>query len=72
MKRLCIVLALLVCAGCHHGDFEASVVFEGQAAPHDGYNVGPSTYVLKGQPCKVSGVVVYVKGLDPNDLLGDQ
>lgn len=64
--------AVLAISGCRHGDFEASVVFEGQAAPHAGYNIGPDTYVMKGQPCKVGGLVIWVKGLDPNDLLGEQ
>jgi hypothetical protein len=71
MKKFAILLVLLVLAGCNRGDFKASTVFEGQVAPHDGWNFGPETYVLQGQPVKVSGLLIYVKGLDPNNVLGE-
>jgi len=71
MKRIVFVLALLVCAGCRHGDFKAEVVIKGQPAPFNGYCVGPELYVQEGDPCPVSGAVIWIKGLDPNDIAGE-
>jgi hypothetical protein len=44
------------------------MVVEGQIAPHDGYNIGPDLYVEKGDPIPVSGALIWIRGLDPNDL----
>lgn len=67
-----VILAVLamaaVLAGCQRSTFRVSMVIEGQKAPHDGYNIGPELYVNKGQPVKVSGALVWVRGLDPNDM----
>ena len=74
MKRLTMIMLLLCAcglAGCQNGDLKISGVVEGQAAPHAGYNIGPDIYVKPGEPVPVSGVVVWIKGLDPNDLLGE-
>jgi hypothetical protein len=51
-----ILLSMLFTVGCQRGDFQASMVVEGQIAPHDGYNIGPDLYVEKGDPIPVSGV----------------
>jgi len=72
MKRIVFVLALLVCAGCRHGDFKAEAVIKGQPAPFAGYNIGPELWVEEGQPCPVFGAVIWVKGLEPNDIVGGE
>ena len=72
MKVLAIIIIFvmsLALVGCQRGDFRASVVIEDQPAPHAGYNVGPDLYVEQGDPVPVSGAVIWIKGLDPNDLL---
>ena len=71
MKYLCIIVLLFVLFGCKHGDFKAEVVIKGQPAPFDGYNAGPELYVMQGQLCPVSGVVIWIKGIDPNDIVGN-
>ena len=68
---LCFVwlwLLFAISAGCQRGDFRASMVIRGQPAPHAGYNVGPEIYVLPGDPCPVTGAVIWIRGLDPNDI----
>jgi len=67
---LVIAMALIVLAlvGCQRGDFRVSMVIEGQKAPHAGYNIGPDLYVGQGDPVPVSGAVIWIRGLDPNDL----
>ena len=64
---LCLLLAVL--PGCQRGDGKISLVIEGQPAPHAGYNIGPELYLLPGDPAKVTGAVVWLNNLDPNDLL---
>lgn len=71
MLVLVVFVVLFFSMGCQHNDFRMSTVFEGQSAPHDGFNIGPDTYVLQNQPVKVSGVVIWIKGLDPNSVIGD-
>ena len=67
-----IVVALLVTGlsivGCMRGDLKATMVIAGQPAPHDGYNIGEDIYVEEGKPVIMTGAVVWIKGLDPNDL----
>lgn len=67
-----VLLALLavLSTGCQRGDFTITPVFEGQPAPHDGFNFGPSSYVWEGQPVGVSGIVVYIKGVDLVGIIG--
>ena len=67
-----VAACLLMACGCKHGDFKAEVVMKGQPAPFTGYNVGPDLYVVEGQPCPVAGAVVWIKGLDPNDIVGEE
>lgn len=62
------VLIMLALIGCQRGDFKVSMVIEGQPAPHAGYNIGPDLYVEPGIPVPVSGAVIWIRGLDPNDL----
>lgn len=71
MKKLFVLLILLSLAGCGGDNFQVSPVFEGQAAPHAGYNFGPDSYVQTGDEVKVSGVIVWIDELDPNDILED-
>ena len=66
-----VVVVLLLCllgVGCQSGDIKVSPVIEGQKAPHAGYNVGPELYLETGDKVKVTGAVIWMKGLDPNDL----
>ncbi|MHA2023944.1 MAG: hypothetical protein ACTSWQ_09820 [Candidatus Thorarchaeota archaeon] len=65
-----VCVALLFSFGCNRGDFKAQTVIEGQPAPFDGFNFGPDTYVLQGQSVKVTGVVIWIKGVDPNSIVG--
>jgi len=69
-----VVTLLVVCllvVGCQRGDIKVSMVLENQAAPHEGYNVGPETYVQEGDPCPVTGAVIWIKGAEPNDIFGE-
>lgn len=68
---LLMIAACLLFAGCNRGDFKATIVMAEQPAPHSGYNIGPDIWVEQGQPCIVSGAVVWAKGLDPNDIVGN-
>lgn len=73
MRTAILILAMIVLcvAGCQRGDFKTTVVAEGQDAPHAGYNIGPETWVEEGDICKVGGVVIWIKGVEPNDITGD-
>ncbi len=77
MKRVIIqylaLMAILigVAAGCNSSDFKATIVAQGQPAPHNGYNIGPSLWVQQGEPCPVSGAVIWLTGTEPNDLFGE-
>lgn len=68
-SRIILALIIVLLIGCQRGDFRASMVIEGQPAPHAGYNVGPDLYVEQGDPVPVTGAVIWIRGLDPNDLL---
>ena len=70
---LCVLILLvaLVLSGCNRGDFKVSPVVEGQASPHAGFNLGPDTWVETGNEIKVTGAVIWIKGVDPNSMLGD-
>ena len=63
------IAALVVFAGCGGDNFQVSPVLESQLAPHAGYNIGPDSYVQPGDEVKVSGVVIWIEGLDPNDIV---
>lgn len=65
-------MLILALAGCQRGDFKVSPVLEGQAAPHAGYNIGLELWLEKGMPAKVTGAVIRMKGLDPNNIIFDQ
>lgn len=73
MKKL-IMLVLLICllgicmAGCQRGDIKVSPIIEGQPAPHAGYNIGPELFLETGDIAKVTGAVIWIRGLDPNNL----
>ena len=60
--------AALLLAGCQRGDFKVSMVVEGQLAPHSGYNIGPDMYVEQGDPVPMTGAVIYIKGLEPDEF----
>ena len=68
MKKMIFVLVILFVIGCQRGDFKATIVAEGQAAPHAGWNIGPDLWVEEGGLVRLTGVVVRVEGLDPNDI----
>lgn len=63
-----ITLVMVCLLGCQRGDFKVSTVLEGQPSPHAGYNFGPGTWLEKGDPAVVTGAVIRIRGLDPNDL----
>ena len=69
MKKWILIVALVAIVGCGGENFKVSPVWEGQLAPHAGYNIGPDTYVQPGDKIKVSGLVVWIDGLDPNDVV---
>ncbi len=72
MRPILILIMLLMALcmfGCSRGDIQVSTVLQGQPVPFDGYNIGPDIYILRGEPAKVTGVQIWVNGLDPNDLL---
>lgn len=62
------MLITVVLLGCQRGDIRISPVIQGQPAPHAGYNIGPELYVQPGTPVPVTGAVIWIRGLDPNDL----
>ena len=62
------LMFMLLISGCQRGDFQMSPVLQGQPAPHAGYNVGPDLFLMPGQPVKVTGAVIWIKGLDPTDM----
>lgn len=66
-----MILLCLLLVGCNHGDFKAEPVIKGQPAPISGYNIGPELWVTIGQPCPVTGVVIWIKGAEPNDVFGE-
>ena len=63
-----IVLAFIL-SGCQRGDFKIEPVVHGQAAPFDGYTISPEIYATEGTPVQGTGVHIFIKGLDPNDVL---
>ena len=65
---LILIIIIVVLTGCQRGDIKITPVIQGQPAPHDGFNLGPEIYVYQGQPCKMSGMVLWVNGLDPNTI----
>lgn len=68
-KVICvIVLAILLVAGCQRGDIKVSPIITGQPAPHAGYNIGPELFLETGDIAKVTGAVIWIRGLDPNNL----
>ena len=69
MKYLvAILIIVLFTCGCQTNSVKFTPVLEGQPAPHDGFNIGPDIYVYQGQPCKITGAVLWINGLDPNSL----
>jgi len=65
---LVVCLAILLIAGCQRGDIKITPLIAGQRTPHAGYNIGPELYLETGNMVKVTGAVIWIKGLDPNDL----
>lgn len=72
MKKIIITIVIFafLFLGCQRGDIVLSPVFEGQPAPHAGYNIGPELWVEQGIQAKVSGAVIWIRGTDPNSLFG--
>jgi hypothetical protein len=71
MKKVIVITMIALSIGlfgCQRGDFRVSPIIEGQKALHAGYNVGPELYLEEGQPAKVTGAVIWIRGFDPNDL----
>lgn len=71
MRTWIVVLVVLLMAGCSGDSFRVSTAIEGTPAPHAGYNFGPDSYVQAGDEVKVTGVIVWIEGLDPNDIVDD-
>ncbi len=72
MKKilLFVVLLIIILTGCQRGDFRASIVFEGQAVPHEGYFISQKWYLLVGDIAPANGYVVWINGLEPTDMTG--
>lgn len=66
-----LIVLLLIGSSCNRGDVKITPVIENQIAPHAGYNIGPDMYVEPGDLCPITGAVIWIKGLDPNDILGE-
>jgi len=74
MKTAIVViacLAILLAIGCRSGDVKITPVIAGQQAPHEGYNIGSELYLETGSEVLVTGAIIWIKGLDPNDLWAD-
>ena len=67
--KLLVVMMLCMLCSCQRGDVKISPVIEGQVSPQAGYNIGPELYLEIGDRAKVTGAVIWISGLDPNDLL---
>jgi len=67
-----LIVLLLIGSSCNRGDIKITPVIENQGAPHPGWNIGPDMYVETGDLCPITGAVVWIKGLDPNDILGSE
>ena len=65
---ICMICSVIVFVSCQRGDLKVTPIVEGQAAPHAGFNFGPDSYLQEGRPAKVTGIVIYIKGIDPNDI----
>jgi len=63
-----ITILSIFIAGCMSENIKLSPVVAGQPAPHEGYNIGPGLYLKTGDSALVTGAVIYIKGLDPNNL----
>lgn len=66
-----LIVLLLIGSSCNTGDVKITPVIENQITPHAGYNIGPDMYVEPGDLCPITGAVIWIKGLDPNDILGE-
>ena len=62
------IIGLFLFTGCQRGGIKLTPVLQGLPVPHDGYLISPEIYVVQGQPAKMSGVVVWINGLDPNSI----
>ena len=61
-------MMIVALVGCNRGDVQISPVIEGQIAPHAGWNIGPDMWVPAGQSVRLTGVLIRLEGLDPNDI----
>lgn len=68
-RKLLLIVMLCGLCGCQRGDIRVSPIIEGQSTVHAGYNIGPELYLEAGDSAKVTGAVIWISGLDPNDLL---
>lgn len=66
-----LIVLLLIGSSCNRGDVKITPVIENQIAPHAGYNIGPGMYVEPGDLCPITGAVIWIKGLDPNEIFGE-
>ena len=69
VSSLVIIVGTII--GCSGGDFKVTPVIKGQPAPHDGYTLSTEIYVEEGSTIAMSGVHIWIKGLDPNDILSE-
>lgn len=67
---ICMISATIAFVSCQRGDLKVTPIIEGQLAPHAGFNFGPDSYLKEGQPANVTGIVIYIKGADPNEIFG--
>ena len=71
MKKTLIILLLLCIVGCNRGDIRISPVLEDSRAPHAGWNISPDMYVQQGGKVPMTGIILWIDGLDPNDIFGE-
>lgn len=66
---LCCILAL-VAGGCTRGDLQVSGAIAGLPVQQAGYNIGPGLWLQPGDLALVTGAVIWMPGIDPNEIMG--
>lgn len=68
LKKTLTIICLLAICGCNGGDIKITPVIKKQPAPHSGYNLSPEMWVEQGERVPMTGVVLWLKGTEPNDI----
>jgi len=63
-----LILPVILSLSCQRGSIKVSPVIEGVSAPHAGYNIGPDLWLEPGDKVKVTGAVIWIEGLEPNEI----